>query len=883
MKRIFTLSGVCLLTLMAAIIIFNGKQPHHKPRPDSDEGTDNPLGLAQYMHMRYANPATGKMPFGGTYHAYEQLVARGLIKPGLIMSRSGSNTNIWQLVNDFFPSIAVTMITYDPQHPNVFYFCTGEGWDGLDMAVGAGIFKSTDAGNTWAQLSSTDTSIFDYCQDIKVHPTTGDVYVTTRNNGLMRSQDGGTTWHNVLGNGNYTRSTGLCNIAFTKTGGIFCTGAIFETGGIYYSNTGDSGAWTKQTNGFPIVGTYRVQIATAPSNDSVAYAVACNTSTYAIQGFYKTTNKGNTWTTLPNPGNNTEFAKIQAWYDLALAVDPNNDSIVAAGGWELWRSKNGGQTWMQLADGQPDSTTGQYVHVDQHEIVFIGSDTVLFGNDGGVWETYDFKDSLPYIFSRNYGYRVTQFYDADINRTAGSSFVFGGTQDNGSPAMPYTGISNYFDLSWADGAYCAINYNNPAIAYTTKNSNGIYRSNPNNNGSTRDTITNPYLTETDVLFVNPMEMDPNNPDILYMGSDDGLWRLTKASTAKDSDWTQASKSTGSSYTFISAIGISKSQPNTLFLGYNNQQTGSGGTVFRIVNADTTSKTCSPINCDPKVYLPTSAYLASIEVDPSNVNHVFAVYTNYGVKNIWESHNATADTPLWICDDGNLPDLPVNDVFMNPGDSNVCYAATDLGVFYTTQLNGSNTQWLPSNQGLANVRAEVFKYRPSDSTIIVATHGRGIFQSKLNVTNSGSYEITWNERGPYNVGGRTRTLMVDPNDPSHHRIWAGSVAGGIWYINNIDSLPPTTGINSLNASIQNGFSAYPNPFNSIVHFKFNSTINSENSVLKIFDITGRVVEQMNCGTQTQFTWQPSAGASPGLYFAELIAGNKKYIQKIIYLK
>jgi len=41
--------------------------------------------------------------------------------------------------------------------------------------------------------------------------------------------------------------------------------------------------------------------------------------------------------------------------------------------------------------------------------------------------------------------------------------------------------------------------------------------------------------------------------------------------------------------------------------------------------------------------------------------------------------------------------------------------------------------------------------------------------------------------------------------------------------------------------------------------------------------------MNCGTQTQFTWQPSAGTTPGLYFAELIAGNKKYIQKIIYLK
>ncbi|MBO0936559.1 hypothetical protein J2I47_08395 [Fibrella sp. HMF5335] len=45
-------------------------------------------------------------------------------------------------------------------------------------------------------------------------------------------------------------------------------------------------------------------------------------------------------------------------------------------------------------------------------------------------------------------------------------------------------------------------------------------------------------------------------------------------------------------------------------------------------------------------------------------------------------------------------------------------------------------------------------------------------------------ITWSERGPNNVGGRTRVLMFDPNDPTKKKVWAGGVAGGLWYTNDI---------------------------------------------------------------------------------------------------
>jgi len=50
-------------------------------------------------------------------------------------------------------------------------------------------------------------------------------------------------------------------------------------------------------------------------------------------------------------------------------------------------------------------------------------------------------------------------------------------------------------------------------------------------------------------------------------------------------------------------------------------------------------------------------------------------------------------------------------------------------------------------------------------------------------------ITWDERGPGNIGGRTRALMYDPNDATHNKVWAGGVAGGLWYTDDIHQTNP----------------------------------------------------------------------------------------------
>ena len=51
-------------------------------------------------------------------------------------------------------------------------------------------------------------------------------------------------------------------------------------------------------------------------------------------------------------------------------------------------------------------------------------------------------------------------------------------------------------------------------------------------------------------------------------------------------------------------------------------------------------------------------------------------------------------------------------------------------------------------------------------------------------------VYWQERGPNNVGGRTRALLFDANDPAGNTVWAGGVAGGLWRTTDIDAAPPT---------------------------------------------------------------------------------------------
>ena len=148
---------------------------------------------------------------------------------------------LWRKLGLLLDNIAIGSIAQDPNDHNVIYVGTGEGFNNTDAITGAGIFKSTDDGETWSRMPSTKNSNFSNIHEIFVSPA-GDVYAGTQVGGLFRSKNGGDTWEKVLG----TSLSGASNNNFydfhyNETNQTFYAS---NANSVFKSASGDRGSWT---------------------------------------------------------------------------------------------------------------------------------------------------------------------------------------------------------------------------------------------------------------------------------------------------------------------------------------------------------------------------------------------------------------------------------------------------------------------------------------------------------------------------------------------------------------------------------------------------------------------------------------------------------------
>ncbi|RYE20257.1 MAG: T9SS type A sorting domain-containing protein [Sphingobacteriales bacterium] len=635
----------------------------------------------------------------------------------------------WQNVNDFFDNMAVSSICIDPTNSNIMYFSTGEPTVNADAVAGMGIWKSTDHGVTWNLLPSTTSFTLTFkllCDN------SGNLYAARRSSGVSRSTNGGASWTTIS-----PASGSAADIELSSTGRMHVAMGYFTSAGNathYYTDnpaTVAAGGWTAST-GLP-ASANRLEIAT---QGDLVYI--CPTSTgNNVNAAYKSLDGGATFTKM-NVGNyTTGISNTQGWYNISLDINPNNGGQFIVGGLDAYRSLDSGVTVQRMTYWV---TSLPYVHADHHYVKWfnVGGETrVLMGTDGGLYLS---RDNGATFVDKNRNLGIKQFYSCAIHPSLPDYFL-AGAQDNGSHKLNNPGLTYSIEVTGGDGAYVDIDQDEPQYQFTSYVYNQFRRStNGGNNWSSFN------FSNSAGLFINPFDYDDvNNKFFSSYGGSMMRWNNpTGVTSVNDTNRMIIPGTTGSLTAFMVSPNVNK----RLYVGT------SSGKLFRIENSDVVTGADIADNTTDITGGSFVGYLNCIAVG-SNDNHLLAIFSNYGVNNVWYSSNGGAS---WTGIDGNLPNMPVRWAVFDPVNDDKVIIATEAGVYVARDVNGASTQWLPSAD-FPTVRTDMLKVRPSDRLILAATHGRGLWSSytytvlpvkkielQANLDAQGNSNLTWTAAG-----------------------------------------------------------------------------------------------------------------------------------------
>ena len=655
---------------------------------------------------------------------------------------------------------------------------------------GVGIYKSEDAGATWQLLPSTTG--FDYINDLVVREENGvgviyaavasgvyqgQLFASEPSDGLYRSADGGATWTQVLPNvpGKSYAYT-VSDIEMTDQGRLYVgTMRNLESlGGGNVLSSSDGLTWeVDDTIGLSVIsepGVVPGRVVLKSGKD-VLYAIG----TGAIENSFRQyrdspqfnviyqKETGGAWIRIPDPFqlNSVLWSNIP-WHALAMGVDPTNGRDLIIGALDMYGLQQPGPTatmldWQKLTDWSVsysiqgylkslvapgtdvDSLKKRYVHADIHVIEFIkGTDELLMATDGGIYYSANISErktsgeiSKTLAFKDlNNGLNTMQFYTTALSPRSGNEEVMAGAQDNHTITTAPGMISIEGGIGYGDGAYCFFDADHPQLRITSGQANfyTIFLD--------RDIYFAPVPRVG--TFINPATYDDRS-NLLYTNAatDGGFEQLSESLIGRFLDTLvvlNVNKYLGTndrgldtisfvglgtnSQAAFSALKVSPWQPSenaTMVLG--NQL----GDVYRVSGLPN-QPTAEKVDRDQ---LPVG-YISSVDFGATS-DHLLVTFSNYGVESVWVTIDGGQE---WTNLDRNLPDIPVRHGLFNPNDHSKIVIATEQGVWGLEDRRNENAEWVSYNEQLPNVRVDMIETRKSDSVIVAATHGRGIFLGKL---------------------------------------------------------------------------------------------------------------------------------------------------------
>ncbi|MCZ7557341.1 MAG: T9SS type A sorting domain-containing protein [Bacteroidia bacterium] len=637
------------------------------------------------------------------------VVFAGGASGGIFKSTNGGQ-NDWRPVMDFTDAIPVGAIAIDPVNPDIMYAGTGEPTADLYKVnsgpsfSGVGVFKSTDAGESWTRLPWPQAT--SAIHRILIDPRNPNVILVASRANMYRSEDGGQNWTRAQG-GVITDiefkpgNPDIVYLAIGKDDGALVNGVYRSTDG------GKPFTWTKLSNNFPSNDSLgRIELAVSAANPDLLMAAVVRKGFYIgnndFLAMMMSTDGGENWVR-QNSNLPSTMTSGQGFYDLCLSIAPTSADTVHVGGLELWRSVNGGSSWTQI------SSNGSPVHVDQHVLEYSPDNKYLFlGNDGGVYRSLN-KGTTWTPLERTL--ETIQFYTLAWDPNNADRF-YGGVQDHGVFQS-----SNIDNKEWrirrgGDGGYVLVDPSNPNILYSRLMIEGSGNPVPArsiNGGQSWTRLENGFSGDR-FNWLTPMMLAPNDRTRMYTATqfvysakpvDSG----TPTFRAISPDLTARN----SISSVISTIDVSQSSPTTMYVGCGD------GTVQYSSNITAADVEWTNITNG----LP-NRWVSRIKIDRRNPAIAYVVFSGINTPHVYKTTNFGQN---WTDISGNLPNVPVNGIVISRDDpDNTLFIGSDIGVWYTRD-GGQN--WSRFGVGLPNVVVYDVDI-DNQNRLIAATFGRGMW-------------------------------------------------------------------------------------------------------------------------------------------------------------
>jgi len=637
---------------------------------------------------------------------------------------------------------SIGYVTIDPKNTDVVWVGTGENNSQRAIAVGDGVYKSTDGGKTFQNMGLKKSS---HIGKIVIDPRNSDVvYVAAHGQiwgpggerGLYKTTDGGKTWNRVLFIGEYTAINDvemdprnpdiLYASAHQRERRVYSKINGGPESGLHKSTDGGK-TWKKLTNGFPTEGNIgRIGIVLAKSNPDILYAMVELSPAAGRSSFLRSSDKGETWVEM------SKQSSSSPQYYQKLISSPVDENVVVSMDVNNSISKDGGKTWTTIGSRNK--------HVDNHSLWIDPTNTnhYIAGCDGGLYETWDaganwkFNPHLPFA----------QFYHVRADNNYPFYNLYGGTQDNGSWYGPARTIRQSIvndDFRYAnggDGFLSIPDPKDPTTSYHESQDGGIVRYDhlleravsikPRSTGG----VTYRFDWDTPYLI---SQYDNNT---LYLGT-----QMVMKSTDRGTTWKEISADLSRNlnidslplmgqlwdrqtavalHSSTSAFGHIKTlAESTLKMGMIYAGTDDG--LIWLTEDD--GATWTKYDNFPGV--PEMTFVSSVYPSLYDVNTVFATFDGKKDNSNWTPYvlKSTDKGKTWKSIASNLPLGTVYDVVQDHINPDLLFVGTEYGVYVTVDGGG---KWMQIKNGLPTIQVCDVEIQKRENDLVIATFGRGFY-------------------------------------------------------------------------------------------------------------------------------------------------------------